>query len=310
MSCALALHTINPAYVWRRIRGVALEEFSVADLELVAQVLSIAGKRALQRKLGERALLVWMTTRLAKAPKCRTACDLLMWLPPTSTSSSGTPSVDVAAKSNAGDYTTLLQSASLWKSIMPNSVRTVSGWVSVSRGDSAKRDAWLEAVQMPPMVDYVVRRGGCTDTLNVLLVPVYQLAQGGARLIRSATPSPTSLEEIGGLPAYAYCLFSQQGRSALRHFLATQEPWRRRFSDLGVRDSLRALGHLVFEVGGGFCAETLTFPQAEEIKALSEIATLARFGIAATDVQHLQREMSNALQSLNLARRSVAGETD
>ena len=305
---ALALLQLDPDYVWRRMRGIALEEVSVADLELVAQVLAVAGKRVLQKKLGERRLLVNLTARLAAAPKCRTACDLLMWLPPPAqswTRITGEPLFNWRAL-GLSDVAGLRHTAGLWKSIAAQSVRTPSGWRSVTRGDALTREAWLEAAEMPPLARFIVQRGSSTDTLNVLLVPVYQLAQGGAQYVAVPASSPTSSEVIGALPAYSYCLFSAPGRAALRRFLVNHEGWRRHFREIGVTDSLRALGHLVFQLEGSYCAQVLQFPRAAEIKMLSEIETLARFGVPVPKVPELRRQIATDLPALNVARRAIA----
>jgi hypothetical protein len=304
----LALHSHNPDYVWRRLKCISLEEVSVADLHLVAQVLAIAGKRTLQQKLGERELLTLLTARLALAPKCRTACDLLIWLT-QSTESSGfgnRPEFDAEAL-RASDIAQLRHTAGLWHSVAPRSVRTRAGWQVVARGDSHRRDAWLDAAGMPPLVRYIVQRGSSTDTLNVLLVPTYQLARGGVDVISVGPASSSSLETIGGVPAYSYCLYSGPGRNALRHFLGAHNSWRARLQGAGAADPFRALGHLVFHVEGDYCVRPVSVPRAPEIKALSETATLARCGVPAPAIQALEDEVAHALPALNVSRRSIAG---
>lgn len=292
--------------MWRRLRLVALEEVSVADLELVARVLAIAGKRVLHRRIGECALLTFLTAHLAMTPKCRTPCDLLVWLPPIPgvdlTTSDG-PAINASFLS--GDLVELRRTAALWKSIAAHSVRTRAGWRSVSRGDAYKRDEWLEITGMPSLVRYIVQRGGSTDALNVLLVPAYQLAQCGAQRITSGAPSHTSIEEIGGVPAYAYCVFSEPGRAALRRFLAGNDQWHKHFRECGVHDPIRALGYLVFHVEGGYCREVLSVSRSPEIKLLSEIASLQRFGVPEEQVLKLQQGMAADLPLLNAARRET-----
>ena len=308
MRCALALHSENPEYVWRRIRAVSLEEISIADLQLVAQVLAVAGKRSLQQKIGERALLSLLTARLATAPKCRTACDLLVWLPqaPKLVEDMQQPEFDAAALL-ASEAAYLRHTAELWHSIAPRSIRTRSGWAVVSRGDARKRDAWLEEAGVPPLVRYIVERGSNTDALNVLLVPAYQLAQCGAQRLTSPSSSCTSLENIGGVPAYAYCIFSEPGRAALRRFLSANEKWRRLFDESGVHDPIRALGYLAFYAEGGYCSEILSVSRSSEIKLLSEIASLERFGVPGGQVQNFQQKMSADLPLLNASRRATVG---
>ncbi len=308
VQCALALHSKNPEYVWRRIRAISLEEVSVADLQLVGQVLAVAGKRSLQQKLGERALLSSLTARLAIAPKCRTACDLLVWLPqsPQLVDHRQQPEFDAEVLLTS-DASYLRHTAELWHSIAPRSIRSRSGWRVVSRGDALKRDAWLEEAGVPPLVRYIVQRGSNTDALNVLLVPAYQLAKCGPHGTAAAESPPTSsLDEIGGVPAYSYCLYSGPGRSALRHFLMTQPQWRAKFCEIGVTDAFRTLGHLVFHVEGDYCALSVSASRGAEIKALSEAATLKRCGVPAAAIPMLEDQVIRALPALNFSRRSIA----
>ena len=273
---------------------------------MVAQVLAIAGKRVLQRRIGERALLTFLTARLAMAPKCRTACDLLVWLPPLPDTVVPSASPAFEARCLAEDLLELQRTAALWKSVASLSIRTRTGWRSVSKGDAGQRDNWLTATGVPPLVRYVVQRGGSTEGLNVLLVPAYQLAQCGARGFSAPAPATTSSEEIGHVPAYAHCIFSEPGRAALRRFLALSETWRNRCAELGVHDPMRAVGHLVFHVEGGYCADVLSVARAAEIKTLSEVASLARFGVPEDHVRNLQQEMALDLASLNAVRRAIA----
>lgn len=305
--CALALHSQNPEYVWRRIRAISLEEVSVADLQLVAQILAIAGKRSMQRKLGERALLSSLTARLATTPKCRTACDLLVWLPQALrlVEYKQQPEFDLEALI-ASDAAQLRHTAEIWHSITPRSIRTRTGWRVMSRGDARKRDAWLEEAGVPPLVRYIVQRGSNTDALNVLLVPAYQLAKGGVHGTPAESPTASSLDKIGGLPAYSYCLYSGPGRSALRHFLMMHRHWRERFREMGVTDPFRALGHLVFHVEGDYCARPVSFPRGAEIKALSEAATLARCGVPSAAIPDLEDRVTQAMPALNISRRLLA----
>ncbi|MEP6632741.1 MAG: hypothetical protein ABJA62_00885 [Luteimonas sp.] len=205
------------------------------------------------------------------------------------------------------DPLALRQTASLWHSVAPRSIRTRAGWQVISRGDAQTRDAWLEAARMPPLVRYIVQRGANTDALNVLLVPAYQLAQSGFREITTGSPSSSSLDWISGVPAYAYCLYSGPGRSALRHFLATHPQWADRFRKLGVIDGVRALGNLVFHVEGDFCSRVVEVSRGAQIATMSEAATLDRFGVPPSAISQLENHLVDALPDLNISRRSIGG---
>lgn len=303
VACALSLHATNPDYVWRRLRSIAMEEVSAANVPLVAKVLAVSGKRGLQKKLGETAVLALLVAQLAKTQKCRTACDMLMWLPSTIIDSLEGELPANLSQVLPADIRQIYRSAGLWKSVAAHSVRTRVGWRSLSKGDKVRRDEWLDAASLPPIVRFVVIRGSGTDTLNHLLVPAYQLAHRTASHTQVRSGHPISEELIGGVPAYAYCLFSGPGRLALRAFLSQQRRWAEALADMSVTDPLRAMGHLIFQVEGGLCTETLQFLQADEIRQESETATLGRFGVPASAVNDLKTWVEECLPAINAARR-------
>lgn len=307
LQVAAALEAFDPAYVWRRIRGIAMEEVSIADPSVVAMVLAIAGKARLREALGPWELLGALTTALAEAPKCRTACDLLVWLPavPEPHLDRSEPIFNQWALGRA-ERQELLVSASRWRALGHHSLRTSAGWRSVLSGDPACRDAWLARLQFDPLVSYCVRRGNGTDGLNLLAVPARQLAMVSQVRVRGLQPPACSEALVGGVRAYAYCLYSKPGRQALGHFLSSDQGWRRRLVAAGARDLVRALGHLVFHVEGSYCAERLIVHREPEIREQGELASLARCGVAPEHVPGLRADLVDALPSLNEARLEIA----
>jgi hypothetical protein len=294
------LHANNPAYVWRRIRLIALEEVSIADLTLVAQVLAIAGKSVLIRKLGAAAVLMRLVELLASAPKCRTACDLLVWLTQGASASHISQDEHVQPRLERIRF-----EAQAWMSVIPQSRRTRQGWRCVNRGSSAARDALLDEAGVPPLVRFIVQRGSSTDALNALLVPAFALAQQQFDAPTQHMVRSVSLEAIGDLPAYAYCLYSEPGRAALRQFVASDPLWGE-LRAAGVSNPATALGHLVFYEEGGFCAMRRSVLLGTDIERVSEQATLVRCGIPSHHIHALKEGARDALPRLNVVRHQIA----
>lgn len=296
-----SLHQANPAYVWRRMRGIALEEVSVADLELVGQVLAIAGKQATRQKIGDLALAIHLTTRLALADKCRTACDLLMWF--------GAPSEDGRVVPPSVPASTpvplqeALQRASAWLTITARSGHVAGRWVQLVAGDVKRRDELLEQSGYPPLVQFIVRRGSSTDALNSLLVPVYQLGLHRADRLRMLDRLPESSQRLGGLPSYAYCLFSGPGRTALRRLLTGELG--RYCRQVDISDPLRSVGHAVFQLEGGYCRDVLQVAHAPMIRHRYEQATLLRYGTPLRLQTELRHRVRAAMPELFEYRRQV-----
>ena len=304
-SCVMALHAADPAYVWRRIRGIALEEVSAADLELVGQVIAIAGKTALRQKLGDQRLIGHLTRRLALAPKCRTACDLLMWLDPPRPVDWSAVQENFRSPPAPWSLQLIADQASAWQSVVNRSTYKQGKWVQLTQGSATRRDQLLEWAECPPLVRYIVQRGSGTDSLNSLLAPVYQLSRTSAERFAMVDLHPSSTEEIGHLPAYAYCLFSAPGRAALRQLLKNAPELVRFCGQAGVTDPLRAIGHTVFQLEGGYCHQVYEVSHGLEIKLQSEQATLERFGVAAQWQSSLRGRVHALLPKLNQYRQQV-----
>lgn len=175
VSCALALHAINPDYVWRRIRIIALEDISIGDIELVAQILAIAGKRTLQAKIGESRLLASLVARMAYSAKSRTACDVLSW-------AAAHPDSDTFRKAlvalppqrwltRFGQHDLpLWQAAVIVQLIAGHTVRIGQRFITLSRPSSSLRAQILETLDVPPMMRYVAEKGGASYGLNIVVV--------------------------------------------------------------------------------------------------------------------------------------------
>jgi len=76
---AATLLLIAPDRLWRRCGAAAFEEIGVADLETVSLVTAaLAGKRYRATIGGDWKVASFIVDRMAKAPKCRAADDLLL----------------------------------------------------------------------------------------------------------------------------------------------------------------------------------------------------------------------------------------
>lgn len=305
IAAALELQRRDPEYVWRRIRVIALEEVSVANLTLVAQVLAIAGKRVLRAKLGERLLLSHFTRELTQSRKCRTPCDMASWLDPMGEGHEESRLPGRVRDFASGDLGGIRQSATAWRDAVPLSMRVEGRWKSSGKGSRARRDAYLKWVGASPLLAFVVERGGSTYALNALCVPAAQLKSLHAFRRPTVTPPPCSEELIGSIPAYAYCMYSTPGREALRQFLQ-RSGWGGDDRIPLQREALNVFGHLVFYVEGAYCADMLEVAHGAAIERESEQVLLARLGVRPVDVPALMDSARAALPLLNEMRRRVA----
>lgn len=305
VAAGLALHRENPAYVWRRIRGIALEEVSVADPALAARVLAIAGKGALRSRLGDQAVLALLTAQLCMAPKSRLACDLLVW-------ADSHPDVAAFRQAALNGPTEPLPRSLTWPDaarvqLIAGLSKYVRGrWQCLARADPRTRDRWLEQVHAPPLVRYIARRGSGTDGLNLMLVLVWHACAATAAVSDSIEPPTRAREWIGGVPAFGWCLYSAPGREALRLLAHTAHPLAVALRDAGARDPAGALGRLVFYAQGGFCRRVWALPEHPAVHAAARRACLQFTGVRPRALPRLEACLAGAWGAINCTRRVVA----
>jgi hypothetical protein len=313
VSAALALQASDPAYPWRRLRGIATEDVSLANPDLVAGVLALAGKQSLINKLGAPHLLAHTVARLAASIKYRGACDVLML-------ANAHPQIDAFRAQMmdlprlewvgllSGSTLALWQRAALLQLIAGFSVRQGNRWLTLTTPNARVLGLVLDEAAPATAIEYIARKGTRNDGLAQLALLCVSPVLGARVVVRSETDPDPSLETINGVPAYAYCLFSGPGRAALRaflrgnHALSAAALVRR-----GVRDPLRALGHLVFQQEGGQCDRLLDSDQITAIRGDCEDSTLAGFGVPAAALEELRSQFPLALGELNRVRRLVSG---
>ncbi|WP_093289084.1 hypothetical protein [Pseudoxanthomonas sp. CF125] len=278
-----------------------LEDISVGNLEVSASVLAIAGKRVLQRRLGDRQLASHLSAELAGARKSRTACDLACLLP---LDTFATKFLDVGSSLRVFDKPKLLALATAWRQTAAYSTQVAGRWRTISRGNPRLRDEYLDLIQAPPLVRFIAVRGAGTEALNALLVPAHQLIGAGRTCPTPKPPAPASWDLISGLPAFAFCMYSAPGMQAIGEFLR-HTPWGGRLQALGVRNLKKALGHLIFYTEGGHLSRPLEVLHAPAIREWSEEVSLGRFGIPPDQIAQLKSDMANDLPQLNAFRRQV-----
>ncbi len=69
---------IDSTYLWNRLAIIAMEDVGVGDVIGNVVIQLIKGKNVWRKQYGDRALLQLMSYRLAKAPKDRNSCELMV----------------------------------------------------------------------------------------------------------------------------------------------------------------------------------------------------------------------------------------
>ena len=302
---------LDADYVWRRVRVIALEDVSIGSLPVVAGVLAIAGKKTIRRIIGEKQLARLITCELAKATKSRTACDLLSWLAVVPAAGNYKNAV---RSSIASQIAHLESSDEAWKIaavaqlISGHTERREGRYVVVSRPSAALRGQLLDSFGATGLVRYVAEKGGGTYGLNLLLPYVLK------NVLPCDSPKPSTTvhtmdahEYVGHVEAYAYCMYTPEGRAAFKHFLRRESDLRRALTASGCSSGTlcKALGTLVYQVEGALLDRDVESAWTRSVRAAANDAELFILGLEPSTHERL-RELTRAhIPAFNDSRRAV-----
>lgn len=306
---AIALHAVDTEYAWRRLRVIALEDVGLGDMETVACVMAVAGKRQLRSALGDLWLYVALVQSLAVAVKDRTACDLLCWIelsPDVATFRN-----ELLGEQHRWESLALDSDTPMWQRVVSLqlisgfTIRTPVGYRAISKSDTAGFWRVVEQLQLHPMVTFAALKGTGTESLNVALPFAYLLRDAASvRPMRSHEIEAQSPLRIGGLIAPSFCMHTRLGLSALRLLLQEDADIRKMLIQVGATNIARALGFLLFQVESGLLNRVDDY--APEVRIEAERAELAHFGITNDEAgAELRTMLKERLPQLNRARKTV-----
>jgi hypothetical protein len=289
---AATLLSTSPGRLWRRCGCIAFEDIGVADLDTVAVVTAaLAGKRYRASLGGEWRIASYVVSRMVHAPKCRGADDLLL-------AAENHPAyerarLDFACRTTAdltgiatGSAPLPIRALALWYGIGTD--RRPSPRLRPRRGDPT---AMFDALREAGSPYTVVAREGFRKVGEVLCPFVSLLGP-----VRQQEPATTEDDEfppeimIGGVPGWAYDLYSREGRRALGGFLEGDSEtacWVR--AHIPPRQRVSFLGGIVFRIEGGAVRSRLRWRTADELRRLVDIECNGSHCPDATEILHLMR---------------------
>lgn len=298
----------SPERLWRRLGLIAFEDIGVADPEVpYLATAAVTGKQYRKELGGEWAVANFLTSRLALAPKCRSADDLRFV-------TSAHPSLAQARIDFA--FLSTPELLSIVTSSRPLPERALALWYAIGtqrcfaegllkrKGEPGPVfDALCEA-GLPHTAVEIAREGFRKSgevlcPLVALLCPERQAAT--TTVMNDEVPEPVL---IGGVPSWAFDMYSREGRRGLAHFLGSEAEtakWVR--SHIPVSQQVRFLGNIVFAVEGSILRPRMRWPIADQLRHQAEVECHGRHCPDATDVLELMRA---ELPLLEEARRHVA----
>ena len=296
-----------PERLWRRCGAIAFEDIGVADLETVSLVTAaLAGKRFRATVGGEWGVASFVVDRMANAPKCRSADDLLL-------TADAHPlyreaRMELATKTTAaliriatGDVALPLRGLATWFAVGTHPRQTRH--LRPRRGEPAALfDGFCDAGF--PLTTVAVAREGFRKLGEPLCPFVALLAAepstAGFTVEDDVMPSEKMLGEV---PGWALDVYTREGRAALQGFLQRDceaARWVRDHVPRGQRVGF--LGTVVFRVEGGLVRQRARWPIGDDLRRLVDIEC---HGASCPDASQILQLMRNDIGLLNEERARV-----
>jgi hypothetical protein len=305
LSAAATLVKISPERLWRRCGGIAFEDIGVADLETLSLVTAaLAGKRFRATMGGEWAVASCIVSKMARAPKCRTADDLLM-------SCELHPVYERLRRDMATMRTIDLLRIATGTEALPERALALRYAVGT---DPRSRHLRLRLGEPEPAFDALAQSGyasevveigreGFRKTREALCALVVLLSDQGHDIGKIANDEMPPEAMLGNVPGWAYDQYSREGRRALGAFLEGSSDtarWVR--AHLPQSKRVGFLGGIVFRAEGGLCRNRLRWQTADELRRLVDYECHGAHCPDATEVLQLMR---NDIGLLNEVRAHV-----
>jgi hypothetical protein len=305
-AAATLLH-LDPPRLWRRLACIAFEDIGVADLDTVFLVTAaLAGKTFRGQLGGEWLVASSLVSRMAQAPKCRAADDLLMAI-------EGHPSLKQVRADLVHETTRDLlrivtgpdplpvRGLALWYVLGTD--RRPSKTLLVRRGEPYTVFENLCDAGLPHSVVEIAREG-FRKTGEVLCPFVALLAPLTLKEPKAVMDDELPSEAIiRGVPGWAYDLYSREGRAGLERFLqGTSETARWVCASIPPSQRVGFLGGIIFRVEGGLVQRRLRWGPGDELRRLVDLECQ---GFRCPNASEVLQLMKTDLTLLNEARQAI-----
>ena len=303
---AFALHREDRSATWRRLIAIAFEDVGAANLDVVLETVAVATLPKWRAVIGEEVVLCSIVSRLATAPKDRSA-DYLMWI--------AAEHPDLRETREICDHSSITECLSrvLDRSrSLPD--RAVAAWFCsginhpyqhrVGTGDlGGLADAYCRLGAPPDLVEATVLAARRTWQPYAVLVPLVwcEVQRSGVTKVEDAIVPPSGLAV--SIPLYALDEHTRLGKRAI-NTLAQQS--------LSIRTCLQqyvprrrwiaAAQHAAFYAEGSAVSRRLHWSQSRSLERLGIEAELSTAEVRPDGVEPLIGAIRNSLDELNAIR--------
>ncbi len=274
-SAAATLLRDAPERLWRRCGVIAFEDIGVADLVTAGKVIAALGGKAFRAKLGgEWPVASTIVSAMARAPKCRSADDLLMIV-------ERHPALEEARRTFATLATRDLLRIATGSSPLPK--RALALCCAIGTGSRPSDYLRPRGGEPKAAFDYLFEAGLPASAVEIAREGHFKIGEPLCNFLpilgSLLPPKPHELSDdalppdrmIGDAPTWAFDIFTREGRSAIGRFLARDSAtcrWTKKHVPGDRR--VEFLGGVVFAVEGGLLRSRLAWSMAEVLREAAE----------------------------------------
>jgi MgsA AAA+ ATPase C terminal len=222
LRAAQTLSSVNRSYTWRRLLVIAFEDVGAADSEAVIETVAVATTPKWRSSRGEMESLAYAVTRLAEAPKDRSADYLI-------SAAESHPSLSDARerclKADLQDRLRIVRELS-----RPLPVRSLAAWLS--SGIQAHNGPRIGAGSLRQLSRTLVELGASEDFVSsiilaakrtrepmVTLVPLIWLESQRDQFAKIRDEAVPESPVLDGIPMYAFDKHTRLGLTAIHRLI-------------------------------------------------------------------------------------------
>jgi hypothetical protein len=304
LRAAATLLRRSPERLWRRLGCIAFEDIGVADLDTVAiATAALAGKRCREDLGGEWRVASYTICRMANAPKCRAADDLLL-------TAENHPNFEDARLAFAFRSTDNLIHIATGADPLP--IRALAVWYALGtdrrpsphlsrrQGHTAALLNALRRIIPPAVVD--IAQDGYRKTGEVLapfVALLWPLRQQQTTTVGDDHFPPEVM--IGEVPSWGLDIYTRPGRAALANFIKGRTETARWVRDhIPPRQRVAFLGGIVFRVEGGLVRSRLRWETGDQLRRMVNIECNGSHCPDASEILQLMKADIPALNGVRL----------
>ena len=298
---ALALHRLDPRYVWRAISTIAVEDVGIGAPGVVLWATS-AQRAAFRKAVGELPLLIALTRRMAAALKSRSAIELAFVVetgePESFRLFGGMTTDQLLDRFGGADPYEAYVALSVLRGIVPK---------GLSLRPPDQRGITAAGEMLPDQMDPASARAAQV----ALLRPLDNMSLGfivAARLHRDDDERYDAMPEtmmIDGYPAEAFDQHERLGRQAIGLFTKSLSRVSPALAQLSPGKAHAAVADAVFVVEGQCLDRWTGGTGLDRIRGEADRCSLTRHGLSAEAGMGVRRLVFNSLTSLHEIRSAM-----